>query len=147
MAIMNDPLSTEIKSLIQNLKKSLEIRKDTINKLRKDLALKDIEIAKLIDQLTLSRLQLLQAQEELNDELELSNMQLLQAQEELSASISHKDYMEKWKKEVAYSFKGQFRLFTRTFLYRVLDWSRWHVPIRMLRPFQKKLNRMSRIES
>jgi hypothetical protein len=144
---MNDPLSTEIKSLIQNLKKSLEIRKDTINKLRKDLALKDIEIAKLIDQLTLSRLQLLQAQEELNDELELSNMQLLQAQEELSASISHKDYMEKWKKEVAYSFKGQFRLFTRTFLYRVLDWSRWHVPIRMLRPFQKKLNRMSRIES
>jgi uncharacterized protein (DUF3084 family) len=147
MEIMKDPLSTEIKNLIQDLKQSLEIRKDKINELRKDLAQKDIEIAKLSDQLTLSRLQLLQAQEELNDELELSNMQLLQVQEELSASISYKDYMEKWKKEVAYTFKGQFRLFTRTFLYRVLDWSRWHVPIRMLRPFQKKLNRMSRIES
>lgn len=143
---MNEILSSEIKDLIQDLKNSLDIRKDTINKLHKELALKDLEIAKLRDQQALSQLQLDQAQEELKDELKFSHLQLVQVQEELSASIEYRDYMEKWKKEVAYSFKGQFRLFKRTFLYRVLDWSRWHVPIRMVRPFQKKLNKISKIE-
>jgi vacuolar-type H+-ATPase subunit I/STV1 len=143
---MKEVLPSEIKDLIQDLKNSLEIRKDTINKLYNDLALKDAVIAELKNQISLTQLQLHQAQEEIKDELELRHLQLLQVQEELSASLAYRNYMEKWKKEVAYSFKGQFRLFTRTFLYRVLDWSRWHVPIRMIRPFQKKLSRMSNRE-
>jgi DNA repair exonuclease SbcCD ATPase subunit len=129
------------------------ILKQTLEQLDSELS----DMKANIHQSDLIRLQLRQAQEELDvmhqqldlmhqqldttqRQLQIRSLQLQQAHEELDLSADDLQYLQTWRHQMEYSMKNQLKLIRKTLGIRCIEHVRWILPTGFLRSHKLRIN-------
>lgn len=146
------PCLDELDELKRQILRNEQHYFEQLDRQASDLERRDSELSDLkeyIRKLNLVRLQLHQAQEELEftsqnldsteRQLRICSLQLKQAQEELHLNEDYVQYLEGWRHQLLYSIRSQLGLLGKTLANRFIDRVRWVVPIGFIRSHKLKI--------
>jgi hypothetical protein len=133
-------------SRLQSWEAEKAILKQALERLNSEL----FDMKANINQSDLIRLQLRQAQEELDlmhqqlgttqRQLQIRSLQLQQALEELNLNADDLQYLQTWRHQMEYSIKNQLKLIRKTLGIRCIERARWILPTGFLRSHKLRIN-------
>jgi DNA repair exonuclease SbcCD ATPase subunit len=133
-------------SRLQSWEAEKAILKQALERLNSEL----FDMKANINQSDIIRLQLRQAQEELDlmhqqlgttqRQLQIRSLQLQQAHEELNLNADDLQYLQTWRHQMEYSIKNQLKLIRKTLGIRCIERARWILPTGFLRSHKLRIN-------
>ena len=140
----------ELREISESRLQSWEAEKALLKQALERLNSELFDMKANINQSDLIRLQLRQAQEELDlmhqqlgttqRQLQIRSLQLQQAHEELNLNADDLQYLQTWRHQMEYSIKNQLKLIRKTLGIRCIERARWILPTGFLRSHKLRIN-------